>query len=87
MSHNKTRGKTTRLQWVIRILILVIFVTAIFFTVIKLMEINRNQQEIDEKNKEKEEITDDIGDIENELDRPVDEDYVKDHTGTVEPQG
>ena len=56
MSQNKTRGKTTRLQWVIRILILVIFVTAIFFTVIKLMEINRNQQEIDEKNKEKEEI-------------------------------
>ena len=85
MSTNKTRGNTTRLQWTIRILILVIFAIALFFAVGRLLEINRKQREIEEQNDKKNDITEDIGDIEEEIDRPVDEDYVKDHTGMGSP--
>ncbi len=85
MAKNKTEGKLTRLQWTVRILILVIFVVAVLITAGRLMEWNREQQRLAEEQRKKEELEEEIGDLEGEIDRPVDEEYVKDHTGTVSP--
>lgn len=85
MAKNKTEGKLTRLQWTVRILILVIFVVALLIAAGRLMEWNREQQRLAEEQRKKEELEEQIGDLEGEIDRTVDEDYVKDHTGTVSP--
>ena len=49
------------------------------------MEWNRERQRLAEEQRKKEELEEQIGDIETEIGRPVDEDYVKDHTGTQSP--
>ena len=86
MAKNKTEGKTTRLQWVIRALILVIFVVVLLIAAGRLMEWNREQRRLAEEQRKKEELEEEIGSLEDEINRPVDEDYIKDHTGTQSPQ-
>ena len=48
MSNKKTEGKLTRLQWTVRILILVIFVVALLIAAGRLMEWNYKQRLLDE---------------------------------------
>lgn len=48
----KTRGRTSALQWVIRILILLIFVIAAVIAVRNVMEGNRNLQEAEQHENE-----------------------------------
>ena len=50
----KTEGRTTPMQWAIRILILVIFVAALAIGANRLMEWNRLRQQAEELQQEKE---------------------------------
>ena len=51
----KTEGKLTRLQWTVRILILVIFVVAVLIAAGRLMEWNYKQRLLEEAKQEIEE--------------------------------
>ena len=54
MAKRKTQGKTTVLQWVIRILILVIFCVSLIIAANRLMEWNQLRQREAELEQEKE---------------------------------
>ena len=82
MAKEKKERKLTHLQWVVRMLILLIFIVVVLIAAGRLMEWNRERQRLLEEQRKKEELEDEIGDLEGELGRPVDDDYVKDHTGT-----
>ena len=57
MSKRKTDGRTTPAQWVIRILILIIFVVALVIGVNRLMEWNQLRQREEELQQEKDALT------------------------------
>jgi|GEM_PF-5053473 len=48
MSKRKANGRTTPLEWVIRVLILLIFVVSIALSIGKLMEWNENRRRAEE---------------------------------------
>ena len=56
MAKNKTEGKTSPMQWVIRILILVIFVVAVAIAARNFMEANQYRRRIEEQEKKIEEL-------------------------------
>ena len=57
MAKKKTEGKTTPAQWVIRILILVIFVVALVIGANRLMEWNQLRHRADELQEQKDDLT------------------------------
>ena len=61
VANKKTEGKLTRLQWTVRILILVIFVVALFIAAGRLMEWNYKQRLLDEARQEIEEKQGEVG--------------------------
>ena len=79
MSENDKKGKRSPLQWVIRSLVLLIFAVALVTATVRLLEWNRDRLLLREEEERKNRLQEEIGDLEDELDRPVDEEYVKDH--------
>ena len=58
MSKKRSEGRTTPAQWVIRILILVIFIVALVIGARRLMEWNELHRQEEELEQRKEELTD-----------------------------
>lgn len=58
MSKKRSEGRTTPAQWVIRILILVIFIVALAIGARRLMEWNELHRQEEELEQRKEELTD-----------------------------
>ena len=79
MSENDKKGKRSPLQWVIRSLVLLIFAVALVTATVRLLEWNRDRLLLREEEERKNRLQEEIGDLEDVLDRPVDEEYVKDH--------
>ena len=79
MSEKDQKGKRSPLQWVIRSLVLLIFAVALVTATVRLLEWNRDRLLLREEEERKNRLQEEIGDLEDELDRPVDEEYVKDH--------
>jgi hypothetical protein len=79
MSEKDQKEKRSPLQWVIRSLVLLIFVVALLTATVRLLEWNRDRLLLREEEERKNRLQEEIGDLEDELGRPVDEEYVKDH--------
>ena len=65
MSKKRSEGRTTPAQWVIRILILVIFVVALIIGANRLMEWNQLRQREEELQENKDELIGEQGEAEN----------------------
>lgn len=65
MSKKRSEGRTTPTQWVIRILILVIFVVALVIGANRLMEWNQLRQREEELRQDKDELTEEGQNAEN----------------------
>ena len=85
MKKQAEKNAHTSMQRVIRVLIIAIFIAALIITSIRLLAWNKERVEIARQKERERELAEEIASTEHEIGREVDEDYVKDHTGTASP--
>ncbi len=85
MKTNTAQDAHKKLQRVICVLIIAIFAAALVIASIRLMAWNKERREIAKREARERELAEEIAATEHEIARDVDEDYVKDHTGTADP--